>query len=459
MIGRDRFDLVVVGGGTGGLVSAQIAAAAGARVALVEQSRLGGDCLWTGCAPSKSLLAAAELAHRMRTADAVGLTPTEPHIDFAAVIAHIERAQRTIEPQDSAERLRAAGVELVLAPAQFEDATTISAGGRALRFRRAIIATGSRPAPVPGFERALTTATIWDLRALPTRLLVLGAGPVGCELAQGFARLGSRVTLREREARLLPGEEPAASALIARRLAAEGVRVQLGEGASDAADGEVLLAAGRSPNSGGLRLERAGVHTDERGAVRVDERLRTSAPRIYAVGDVTGAMAFTHVAAYHARVATVNALFAGRRRVDYRAVPRVTFTDPQIARVGVTEAQARARWGERTRVAAFDLADLDRAIVAGERDGLARLIGDPRGRLVGATIAAPHAGEAIAELAAWITVGRRIDDVSHAVHAYPTFAEAPARAADQYLYAGLTSARMRVLTRAALWVLRARGIG
>jgi pyruvate/2-oxoglutarate dehydrogenase complex dihydrolipoamide dehydrogenase (E3) component len=472
---RDRYDLAVVGGGTGGLVSALIAAAAGARVVLAERARLGGDCLWTGCVPSKSLLAAAGLAERMRNANAVGLEPVAPRIDFAVLMAHVDAVRRRIEPQDSAERLAREGVEVVHASARFRAPGVLEAGGRVVHFRRAIIATGARPAmpAIPGLDAVapLTSEDVWDLRSLPQRLAVLGGGSVGCELAQAFARLGAQVTLVEQAGRLLPGEEARASDLLAARLRREGIDVRVGARANAVRPGElelrgdalpgtipferILVATGRVPHTAGLELERAGVRTDERGAVLVDARLRTTARDVYAVGDVTAALPFTHVAAYHARVAAVNALFAGRRTVDYHAVPWVTFTDPEIARVGMTEAQARERWGRRAVATGFDYAELDRALTAGQAEGFALLVGDPRGRLVGATVAAPSAGEAIAELAAWIACGERIERVSQTVHAYPTFAEGPARAADEYLRARLRRPWMRALTRTALRAQRA----
>jgi len=477
---RDRYDLIVVGGGTGGIVAALIAAGAGARVALVERSRLGGDCLWTGCVPSKSLLAAAELAHRMRTADTVGLTPTEPRIDFATVMAHVDRARQTIAPQDSAERLRREGVDVIEASARFEGPGALSVDGRALAFRKAIVATGSRPAlpAIPGLADAtpLTSENVWELRTLPERLVVLGGGPIGCELAQAFVRLGAQVTLVEMAPRLLLKEEPRASELVASRLRADGVRVHVGTEALSVRNttagggGElltsaddpteaiafdrILVAVGRSPQTDELNLEQVGVGTDPRGAVIVDRRLRTTARHVYAVGDVTAALPFTHVAAYHARVAVVNALFAGRRKVNYAAVPWATFTDPEVGRVGMTEDEARSRWGERVVTSSFDYADLDRAVTAGTGYGFAKLVGDRKGRLVGATVAAVGGGEAIAELAAWVAVGARIDRVSQTVHAYPTLAEGSARAADDYLRAKLSRPRMQTVTRTVLRILR-----
>lgn len=468
---RARYDLVIVGGGTGGLVSALIAAGAGARVALLERDRTGGDCLWTGCVPSKSLIAAAGLAHRMRHADRVGLEPVEPAIDLARVMEHVRDAIRTIEPQDSPQRLRAAGIEVIEADGRFNGPGRVAANGRELCFRTAIIATGSQPAipPIPGLadRDPLTSDTVWGLDELPRRLAILGGGPIGCELGQAFARLGADVTLIEMTDRLLPREDPRAGELIARQLAGEGVDVRLREPASsvraselilETGDGvafdRILVTTGRTPRSAGLGLDSVGVDVDESSAVKVDRRLRTSARSIYAVGDVTGLLPFTHVAAHHARVATANALFHTRGKVS-ETLPWVTFTDPEVARVGLTEEQARSRWGQRAIVGESDYAQLDRAITAGEAHGFAKLIADPRGRLVGATIAAPGAGEVIAELTAWISSGAKLADVSRTVHAYPTLAEGPARAADHYLAERYSTPRLRAVTRPLLATLRA----
>jgi pyruvate/2-oxoglutarate dehydrogenase complex dihydrolipoamide dehydrogenase (E3) component len=473
-----RYDVVVIGGGTAGLVSSVIAAGLGARVALIERERTGGDCLWTGCVPSKRLIAAGSLAHAMRHADTVGLTPVEPHVDFGAVMESVQASIRTIEPHDSPARLRTAGVEVIEANGRFTGPGRLQAGERTLSFRSAIIATGSRPAlpAVRGLIDAepLTSDTVWDLRDQPKELTVLGGGPIGCELAQAFARLGSAVTLVEMGERLLPGEEPAASALLAERLVAEGIDLRLGCTATEVVAGHdrggelvldgprgpervafdrILVATGRTPRTDRLGLETVGVELGPRGSIRVDARLRTSARRIFAAGDVTGGPAFTHVAAHHARVATPNALFHTRTTVS-ETIPRVAFTDPEIAHVGLSEFDARQRWGERAQFATFDYANLDRAITDGRGYGFAQLIGDPRGRLVGATIAAPAAGEAIAELTAWITRRGKLDDVSQTVHAYPTFSEGPARAVDDRLNARYSTPRVRRVARAALGLLR-----
>jgi pyruvate/2-oxoglutarate dehydrogenase complex dihydrolipoamide dehydrogenase (E3) component len=472
-----RYDLVVLGGGTGGLVSSMIAAGIGARVALVERDRTGGDCLWTGCVPSKSLIAAASLAHRMRHAADVGLAAVEPQIDLAGVMDHVQDAIRSIEPQDSPERLRAAGVDVIEAEGRFVAPGRIQAGGRALSYRAAIVATGAEPQtpPIAGLADAkpLTTETVWRLRELPARLVVLGGGPVGCELAQAFGRLGAQVTLVEMADRLLLKEEPRASQLIATRLREEGVDVRLGARASavrPSADGSgalvidgatqepipfdrILVATGRRPRTQRLGLETVGVATDAGGAVVVDARLRTTARSIFAAGDVTGLLPFTHVAAHHARVATPNALFHARATVE-TTIPWATFTDPEVARVGLTEQQALERWGERVSVVEFDYADLDRAITAGEAYGFAKLIAGPRRRLVGATIAAPAGGEAISELTAWISRGEKLDVVSRTVHAYPTLAEGAARAADAQLAKRYSSPRVRAVARPLLGALR-----
>lgn len=473
-----RCDLAIIGGGTGGIVSALIAAGVGAKVTLIERDRTGGDCLWTGCVPSKSLIAAATLAHRIRHADTVGITPSQPPVDFAKVMAHVWRTIHTIEAQDSAERLRRAGVEVLDCKARFRSPRQLDVDGHGLSYRAAIIATGSHPVapPIGGLAdcQPLSTDTVWDLRELPRRLLVLGGGPIGCELAQAFTRLGAAVTIVEMADRLLVKEEPSASELIASRLRGEGIDIRLKTRAREVdtdADGSwrllvqapggqqtipfdrVLVAAGRVPRTSELALERVGVRCDQRGAVIVDRRLRTTARGIYAVGDVTGLLPFTHVAAHHARVATPNALFHTRSQVA-ETIPWVTFTDPEVARVGLSEQQARERFGDRISVAQFDYEELDRAILAGEPYGFVKLIAGPSRRLLGATVAAPGAGEAIAEMTAWIASGAKIDAVSRTVHAYPTLAEGPCRAADAHLAERYASPQMRAVTRSVLAALR-----
>lgn len=480
-----RYDLVVLGGGTAGLVSSMIAAGAGARVALVERDRTGGDCLWTGCVPSKALIASAGVAHTVREAGSFGVKTAEPDIDFRAVMERVRAIRRQIEPHDSPDRLRETGVEVLEEEGRFLGPGMLRAGNRDLRFRSAIVATGSSPVipPVPGLAGAepLTTESIWDLDVLPERLAVIGGGPIGCELGQAFARLGSKVTIVEMADRLLEREEPEASALIAETLIAEGIDLRIGtrlagveraggetvlalagdrRDRDDGPDEEkisathLLVATGRAPRTAGFGLGEIGVEVDAGGRIAVDDRLRTSARGVYAAGDVTGALPFTHVAAQQARLATPNALFGLRQKISYESVPWVTFTDPEVARVGLSEAAARERWGGTAQVASFDYEELDRAITGGRTAGFAKLVGDRRGRLVGATIAAAGAGEAIGELAAWITSKAGIADVSRQVHAYPTLSEGPARAANAHLAAKLLTPRNRALMRPLLAGMR-----
>jgi pyruvate/2-oxoglutarate dehydrogenase complex dihydrolipoamide dehydrogenase (E3) component len=422
--------------------------------------------------PSKALIAAGDLAHRMRNAHSVGLTPSEPEIDFVRVMEHVRGSQGAIEPQDSAESLRRDGVEVIAGTARFGKPGVVEIeDGPTLRYRSALIATGSRPVipDLDGLSQAspLTNETVWDLRQKPARLAILGGGPIGCELGQAFQRLGTQVTLVQRRGYLLPKEEPEACELMAERLRADGVDLRLGTKAVRVEgrrlvvdDGEpvefdrILVAAGRRSDTDDLGLDAIGAELDEHGGVRVDDRLATTAKGVYAAGDAVTALPFTHVAGYHGRTVAANALFRTRTRVSYDAVPWATFTDPEVGRVGLTEQQARERHGDAAVAVKHDYAHNDRAITAGEAHGFAKLVGDPKGRLVGATVAAPRGGESIAELAAWVRVGRKIDDVSQTVHAYPTFSEGQARAADDYLREKFLNPRVRRFTKPALGLLR-----
>jgi pyruvate/2-oxoglutarate dehydrogenase complex dihydrolipoamide dehydrogenase (E3) component len=475
-----RHDLVVIGGGTAGLVAAHGAAAIGARVALVEEARTGGDCLWTGCVPSKTLIAAAAAAHSMRHADRHGLDPVDPHVDLAKVMARVRAAQDTIQPHDSPERLRAAGVDVVNGRARFSRPGVVMVDGRELRYRKALIATGSRPVVprIAGLAEAgpLTSDTVWDLTELPRRLVVLGGGPIGCELGQAFARLGSRVTIVESLPHLLPRESDVVGAHLAGRLTSEGVTVLTAttavrvetsqdgpphtlivehEGSTSAIPFDrILVAVGRRASTSELGLVDVGVGVDERGDVTVDETMRTTNRDVFAAGDVTGMMPFTHVAAHQARVIVLNALFGLRRRASYTNIPSVTFTDPEIARVGLDAAAARLRWGDATIVQRFDYASLDRAIVHGRAEGFVELVGDGKGRLVGATVVGDAAGESIAELTAWIVTGAKIATISQTVHAYPTFSEGSSRAADDVLRAKYSTPSVLRVTRSVIVLLR-----
>jgi pyruvate/2-oxoglutarate dehydrogenase complex dihydrolipoamide dehydrogenase (E3) component len=472
-----RYDLVVLGGGTAGLIASLYAARAGARVALVEQAEQpGGDCLFTGCVPSKSLIASARLAHEMRTAGRVGLEPVEPTIDFARVMERIQEVICRAGLPDRAEHLEAQGVEVIRAFGRFARPGVLDAGGRELRFRAAIIATGSRPAVprIAGLAEAtpLTAETVWDLRELPPRLAVLGGGATGCEVGQAFARLGSDVQIVEAAPVLLPQEDAEVGRFLADVMTGEGVALNLSAPAArvePAADGagvlvagerrieydRLLVALGRRPAGDDVGLENVGVEVDEGGFVKADARLQTTGDHIWAAGDAVGRMFFTHVAGHQGLTAMANALFRARRSFDYAAVPHLTFTDPEVASIGLTEAEARVRLGRDPLVVRHDYAESDRALTEGRARGFAKLVTGRRGRLLGATLVAPAAGESIAELAALVRRGGTAADLSQAIHAYPTYTEGPARAAEQWWTERYLNARGRRVLRPLLAALRA----
>lgn len=427
-------DLLVIGGGSAGLVGARTAASFGASVLLVERERTGGDCLWTGCVPSKALLAAASVAAAARDGARFGVHAGEVKVDFAAVLAHVRGAIAAIEPVDSADALAADGVAVRYGSARFTGPRTAEVDGEPVAFRQALIATGSAPVlpPVPGLAAAdpLTSDTVWDLAELPERLVVLGGGSIGCELGQAFARLGVAVTLVEGLDRLLPREDPDAARLVTAALERDGVTVVTGDRVVEVDGGSLLLgsgrritgdrllvAVGRRPDTSGLDVDAAGVALDDRGFVAVDARLRTSNRRVWAAGDVTGHPQFTHVAGVHGSTAAVNAILGLRRAAEVATVPRVTFTSPEVGAVG---AAADAP-GVTVRTYRHD--EVDRAIAEGEPAGFARLVLDRRGRVVGATLVGPRAGEALAEVT--LAVRRRlpVGAIAGTIHAYPTFAD------------------------------------
>lgn len=438
-----RVDLLVIGGGTAGLVAAKTAARFGASVVLAERERLGGDCLWVGCVPSKSLIAAAHAAVAHRHDGALGVTSAPPAVDFGAVMDHVHAAIRTIEPADSVDSVEATGARVVRGEVRFTSPTTATIGGAPVRFAQAVIATGSAPAvpELPGLADVdpLTSDTVWRLRALPERLLVLGGGAIGCELAQAFSRLGGRVTLVHRGARLLPKEDTDASIIVTEALRADGVDVVLGASAArvEATGGgagvlvledgaehpfdRVLVATGRRPRTAGLDLDAAGVRVDERGYITIDSALRTSNRRIRAAGDVAGLPAFTHLAGVGGSAAATNAVLGLRRGIDLSAVPRVTFTDPEVGAVGAGLSEAAER-GWSTHEVALD--DTDRAIAEGRTTGFARIVVDARGRVRGATIVGPRAGETLGEASLAVTHGLTTSQLAAATHAYPTYSDA-----------------------------------
>lgn len=458
----ERYHLVVVGGGTAGLVSAAIAVALGARVAMVERHMLGGDCLNVGCVPSKAVIRSARAWHAARrAAEDFSGPPVSGEGDFGAVMGRMRGIRAAISGHDSAARFRDLGVDVFLGEGRFVDAERVEVDGRVLRFRRAVLATGGRPAvpPIEGLEEAgyLTNETVFSLTELPERLVVLGGGPIGCELAQAFARLGSRVTLVEADERVLTGESPDASRVVAAALERDGVelllgarataaqrrggrrslRVEAGGEARDLEADEILVATGRKPNVEGMGLEAAGIRTGEKG-VEVDDRLRTSNSRVYAVGDVNGLAAFTHAADAQARMVVQNALFFGRGKASDLVVPRVTYTSPEVAHVGIEPADAAREEGEAEAIT-VPFSQVDRARLDGETEGfLTVYVKRGSDRVLGATLVAEHAGEMIGTLTAAITVGVGLGKLGETIFAYPTQAEAIRKAADAWRRRKLT---------------------
>ncbi|MDT8894113.1 FAD-dependent oxidoreductase [Halomonas sp. I1] len=443
-------DVVVIGGGSAGLVASYIASAVGARVALIERERMGGDCLHTGCVPSKALIRSARIVAEAREAPRHGVRVGEPEVDFAEVMAHVHRAIETVAPHDSRERYEGLGVEVVEGAAHLEDPWRVRVGERLITTRHVIIATGARPRipSLPGIEgiEALTSDNLWALESLPSRLVILGGGPVGCELGQSFARLGSRVTLVERGEQLLPREDGEVSAALVARLVEEGVEVRLSTRALCVMEQEgghsleiendgtretlpfdrLLVAVGRRADVSGLGLEALGVELREDGTLSVDETLRSVLPNVWACGDVAGPYQLTHASAHQAWHATVNALFGEFRRfrVSYRALPAVTFTDPEVARVGLNEREARARDLDH-EVTRYGLDELDRAITDGRRDGFIKVLTTPgKDRILGATIVGHGAGEMLAEFTLAMTHDIGLNKLLGTVHPYPTRSEA-----------------------------------
>jgi pyruvate/2-oxoglutarate dehydrogenase complex dihydrolipoamide dehydrogenase (E3) component len=449
-------DLIVVGGGTAGLVASAGAAGIGARVALIEQDRLGGECLWTGCIPSKALIACARAAHGARTARRFGVDVATVGVDFGQVMQWVREAQRRIEPHDSPERFRSLGVEVVRGTARFVGERTLRVDGRVMSAKRVVVATGSKPAvpPIDGLAEVpfLTNETIFSLERCPETLLVLGAGPVGLELAQAFARLGTTVRVVEQQSRLLPREDEELASMLGERLAADGVEILLdttvtrvsregrtirlsarrGDGTLVTLEGDTLLAAaGRVSNVSALESAKAGVETGKAGVV-VDDRLRTTADGVWAAGDVTGALRFTHVADYQARLVVRNAFFPLAAKADYSDVPWVTFTDPELAHVGLTEREARDRRGDGVRVWRRPFGDVDRAIADGETWGMVKLVTDRKGKILGGHILGHGAGNMIVEVALAMRHGIPAAKLGTTTHAYPTYPEAIKQAAEGY---------------------------
>ena len=467
----DLYHLVVIGGGPAGLVAAHGAAALGARVALVERESLGGDCLNIGCVPSKSLIRTARLYAEMRTAGHYGAQrPGEIRVDFPAVMERMRRIRARISRVDSARRLRAAGVDVFFGEARFTGTDALTADGAQLRFRKAMIATGARPdtPAIPGLAEAgyLTNENVFDLSELPRRLLVIGGGPLGCELAQAFCRFGAQTTIAQDLPLFLPKEERDAAQLLSDALARDGIEVRLNTAAvnvrvengekvvdlvsddyhSTLAVDEILTGTGRVPNVEGMNLEAAGVDYSGAAGVKTDDFLRTSNPRIYAAGDVCLEHRFTHTADASARIVIQNALFRGRARLSGLTVPWCTYTDPEIAHVGLYVREARDQ-GIPVKTFTIPMHDVDRAITDGEETGFVKIhVKEKTDRILGATIVARHAGEMINEITLAMVAGIGLRTLARVIHAYPTQAEAIREAANAYTRTRLTP-MIRSLTR------------
>ncbi|MFP6847925.1 MAG: FAD-dependent oxidoreductase [Pseudomonas sp.] len=472
-------NLVVIGAGAGGLVSAYIAAAVKAKVSLIEKHQMGGDCLNTGCVPSKALLRSAKLANELKKGEALGFTGVQGQVDFPAVMQRIQRVIADIEPHDSVERYSGLGVEVIEGEAKILSPWTVEVNGQTLSSRNLIIAAGARPfvPDIPGLEqvRAYTSDSIWTLRQQPRWLLVLGGGPIGCELAQAFQRLGSQVIQVERGGRLLPREDANASEAVMSSLRADGVDLRLRHQAErfEVVDGEtrmiarnldsgeavtiafdcLLLALGRQANVSGYGAEELGLTLRDNGTLETDEYLATRFPNIFAVGDVTGPYQFTHVAAHQAWYAAVNALFSGFKRfkVDYRVIPHCTFTDPEVARVGLSEGEAKGQ-NVAYEVTRYGIDDLDRAIADEAAHGYVQVLTVPgKDRILGVTIVGEHAGELLSEYVLAMKHGLGLNKILGTIHSYPTMSEANKYAAGEWKRAHAPQGLLRLVERFHAW--------
>ncbi|MEO8427484.1 MAG: mercuric reductase [Verrucomicrobiota bacterium] len=470
------YNLVVIGAGTAGLVTAAGAAGLGAKVALVEKYLLGGDCLNVGCVPSKAVIRSSRAAFDVREASHFGVRLAAPgQVDFPAVMERMRKLRADLSPHDSAGRFAKLGVDVFLGEAHFASPDTVQVAGQTLRFKRAVIATGARPTqpPVPGLAEAgyLTNETVFSLTQCPARLAIIGGGPIGCELAQAFQRLGSEVFLLHKNAHLLDREDLEAAAIVQKAFIREGVAVRLnakitrveragankvvsfethGKDETITVD-EILAGAGRAPNVEGLNLEAAGVQYDPRKGVLVNDRLQTTNSRIYAAGDVCLAWKFTHAADFAARIVIQNALFLGRKKASSLTMPWCTYTDPEIAHVGLYEREARDR-GLEVDTYVREFKEVDRAILDGEEDGFVKFhVRKGCDDILGATIVARHAGEMISEISVAMAARIGLGRLASVIHPYPTQAEAIRQCGDAYNRTRLTPTVRKWMGRWLAW--------
>ncbi len=471
---RFEYDVAVIGAGAGGLVSAYVTAALKGTVALIEQSRMGGDCLYTGCVPSKTLLRSAQVAQLMRRGQEFGLQSIEPSVDLRSVFARIQRVIQKIEPHDSVERYTQLGVDCVHGRAFLRDPFRVQVGDRVITARNIIIATGASPVvpQIDGLDAVpyFTSENLWKMKQVPQRLLIIGGGPIGCELAQAFQRLGCAITLLERTPRLLSSEDEDVSSFVTDLLRSEGVevitssqvdafqtasssfRASLNGGQTIYFDA-VILAVGRRANTQGFGLQELGISTRPDGTIETDEYLRTSYPNIFACGDVAGPFQFTHAASHQGSHAALNALFAPFKkfRIDYSSLPHCTYISPEVARVGLNEQGARAR-GVLFDTFKYDLGQLDRAICEGEERGFVKVLtAKGTGRLLGATVVGPHAGETIAEFVLALRKNLSLSDIMATVHSYPTFAEGNRFVAGIWQRSRAPQGILKILQRLHAW--------
>jgi pyruvate/2-oxoglutarate dehydrogenase complex dihydrolipoamide dehydrogenase (E3) component len=473
---RGPYHLLIIGAGPAGLIAARAAVRGGARVALIERNLLGGSCLNNGCIPSKAIIRTSRLYREMRDAEHFGgRVPGGIAVDFPAVMERVRSIRARLSERGSAERLAAMGIDLHFGEARFAGPDSVTVGGNVLRFKKALVATGARPVrpPIPGLEEAgyLTYENVFDLTECPQRLLVIGGGPVGCELAQAFARLGSRVTLVEEDPMFLGHEERDAAQLLSDALARDGIEIHLDtqttrvrvEGTDKVADlvnddtkrtvavDQILVGVGTAPNVQGLELEAAGVVYDDARGIPVDDFLRTTNRRIFAAGDVCGGNKFPHIESATGRIVVANALFLGRQRLSAEAIPWCTFTDPEIAHVGMYVTEARQK---NIPVKTFTILmhEVDRAITDGEEEGFVKVhVREGTGKILGATVVASHAGDLINEISLAMSAGLDLHALARVNQPYPTQSQAIKMAAGAYVASRRTSFRTWLMTKWLSW--------